>query len=216
MWVSRKGKLHLHPKPSYPTKYTTAGDCAYSVTPLSTDICQLRLDFVNFDIVITSASGACVDSFTPTGPSGRNPEVLCGKLTNQHLYVEQARSSTATKLTFKIGTTSTGATWTVKVSQIECTNVNRAPSDCHQYFSGGNSGNVISYGWHGGAIPNQRSWNYCIRREAGYCGISYTQSQLTSPNTFHLDDATTVINGRPSIGTGIFGFLAIPAGTPNR
>merc|ERR1712038_571856 len=58
--------------PSYPTTYTTTGSCTYTVAPLSSDICQMRLDFDNFDITETTA-GVCTDSMVVTGPTGRNP-----------------------------------------------------------------------------------------------------------------------------------------------
>ena len=47
------------------------------------DICQMRLDFDNFDITETTA-GVCTDSFAMTGPSGQNPLNLCGTLTGAH------------------------------------------------------------------------------------------------------------------------------------
>ena len=47
------------------------------------EICQLRLDFDNFDIVETT-TGVCTDSLTIAGPTGRNPMDLCGTLTGMH------------------------------------------------------------------------------------------------------------------------------------
>ena len=47
------------------------------------EICQMRLDFDNFDITETTA-GVCTDSFTIAGQSGQNPLDLCGTLTGQH------------------------------------------------------------------------------------------------------------------------------------
>ena len=47
------------------------------------EICQLRLDFDNFDIVETT-TGVCTDSLTIAGPTGRNPMDLCGTLTGLH------------------------------------------------------------------------------------------------------------------------------------
>ena len=70
--------------PSYPTTYTTAGSCAYSVSPVSSEICQLRLDFQNFDITDVVTTGLCTDSFSISSPSGQNPLDLCGTLTDQH------------------------------------------------------------------------------------------------------------------------------------
>ena len=46
-------------------------------------ICQLRLDFDNFDITETT-TGTCTDSLTMAGPTGRNPFDLCGTLTGMH------------------------------------------------------------------------------------------------------------------------------------
>ena len=47
------------------------------------DICQLRLDFDNFDITETTA-GICTDSFGTTTPAGQPPLDLCGTLTGSH------------------------------------------------------------------------------------------------------------------------------------
>ena len=51
------------------------------------EICQLRLDFDNFNIVET-ATGVCTDSLTIGGPTGRNPMDLCGTLTGMHGKLE--------------------------------------------------------------------------------------------------------------------------------
>merc|ERR1712156_353414 len=89
--------------PSYPSTYTTAGTVTYSVSPCQDDICQMRLDFDNFDITETTA-GVCTDSFAMTGPSGQNPLNLCGTLTGAHIYFENARYTTTSTLTFTIVT----------------------------------------------------------------------------------------------------------------
>ena len=98
--------------PSYPTSYTTTGDCSHTIT-VSSDICQLRFDFDNFDIVETAA-GACTDSFEMTSGSGRVYDKLCGTLTGQHVYMETGRKTTAQTVKFTIGTGG-GGTWRFKV-----------------------------------------------------------------------------------------------------
>jgi len=196
--------------PSYPTGYTTTGTCAFSVTPLSSDICQLRLDFDNFDIVETT-TGVCTDSLTIAGPTGRNPMDLCGTLTGLHVYVEQGRSTTATTLTFTTASTS-GVTWKTKVTQIECSSLARADPDCNQWFTGA-SGTVQSYNWPSIQLIS-KTHNMCIRREAGYCGIQYQAYSATSPDSFILDDVTiTAVNGvaQAAISTN-HGYLLIPGG----
>jgi len=202
--------------PSYPTSYTTTGTCAWSVTPVSSDICQLRLDFTNFDIVETTV-GVCTDSLTIAGPTGRNPMDLCGTLTGMHVYVEQGRSTTATTLTFTTKST-TGITWKAKVSQIECSSLARGNPDCNQYITGA-SGTVNSYNWPTIQLSS-KTHNICIRRELGYCGIQYNAYSATNPDSFILDETTitvssiayyTAINGVAQIGS-VDAYLLIPGG----
>merc|ERR1711971_563156 len=196
--------------PSYPTSYTTTGSCAFSVTPLNSNICQLRLDFDNFDIVETT-TGVCTDSLTIAGPTGRNPMDLCGTLTGLHVYVEQGRSTTSTTLTFTTASTS-GITWKAKVTQIECYSLSRADPDCNQWITG-ESGTVQSYNWPTIQLIS-KTHNICIRREAGYCGIQYQAYSATSPDSFALDDVTiTAVNGvaQAAISSN-HGYLLIPGG----
>ena len=71
--------------PSYPSSYavTTQTSCEYEVAPISSDICQLRLDFDLFDIT-DGTDGTCTDTFDVTVGSGRDYQVVCGTLTGQH------------------------------------------------------------------------------------------------------------------------------------
>ena len=118
--------------PGYPSTYSTTGSCSYSVTPTNTDICQLRLDLDNFDIT-EGTTGTCTDSFGVSVGSERVYKDLCGTLSGQHIYLETARKTASQTLSFTIAT---GGTWRMKVSQIECWNTNKAPTDCYQYFTG--------------------------------------------------------------------------------
>ena len=69
--------------PSYPSSYSTSGSCEYSVNPVNSEICQLRLDFDSFDIT-DGTTGSCTDSFDVTTGSSRSYYTLCGTLTGQH------------------------------------------------------------------------------------------------------------------------------------
>jgi len=195
--------------PSYPTVYTTTGTCVFSVTPVSSGICQLRLDFDKFDLVETAA-GVCTDSLTIGGPTGRNPMDLCGTLTGMHVYIEQGRSTTATTLTFTTASTS-GITWRAKVTQIECTNLGRGHPDCNQYFTGA-SGTVQSYNWPTIQLDS-KTHNICIRRELGYCGIQYSAYSATTPDSFVLDVGIAITaNNGVAAGANNDGYLLIPGG----
>merc|ERR1712223_1725410 len=194
--------------PSYPTTYTTAGSCTHAVTPVNSDICQMRLDFDNFDITETTA-GVCTDSFAMTGPSGQNPLNLCGTLTNFHIYIENARSTTASTLAFTIVT---GGTWKIKVSQIECSNLARAYPDCDQYVTGP-TGTISSYNW-----PNvqlrAKDYQHCIRREQGYCGIQLSQAvPTTSPDSFDTEPGTVSENG--VVAATVLGYITLPGCVSN-
>ena len=102
--------------PTYPSTYSTTGSCAYSVSPLNSEICQLRLDLDNFDLT-ESTAGACTDAFDVTAGSSRDYFSLCGTNSGYHLYIETGRSTSTQTLTFTIAT---GGTWRIKVLQIEC------------------------------------------------------------------------------------------------
>jgi len=186
--------------PSYSSSYTTSGSCAFTVTPTSTKICQLRLDFTKF-VTTIGTTGACTDSFVVSGPSNSNGlQNLCGTLTGQHVYLEQARSVTASTLTFTIATTTTGAKWNMKVSMIECSSKSRAPHDCQQYLTGA-SGLLQSYNWLGGQQITGSDYTSCIRRENGFCAIQFTPAQdgstaesYSSIDTFQVDPTATAVN----------------------
>ena len=66
---------------------------------MNNNICQLRLDFDALDITEVSAAsatvGECTDKLTITGPTGRNPPVVCGTLSESH---SKYRHSQSTKL----------------------------------------------------------------------------------------------------------------------
>ena len=49
-----------------------------------------RLDFNMFDITDVATTGVCTDSFEVTGPTGRNPSVICGVNTGQHSKITRA------------------------------------------------------------------------------------------------------------------------------
>jgi hypothetical protein len=195
--------------PGYPTAYspTSATSCKYTVTPLSTDICQLRLDLDSFTLGVAT-TGICSDSFDPTGPTGRNPMTLCGALSGMHVYVEQGRLTTATSLDFTVAA-SGSATFKIKVTQIECSSTSRADPDCNQWITG-RSGTFQSYNWPTLALQG-KTYSTCIRQEAGYCGMEYNQYLPNTPTSFEVEtktgslshNAAAVVSGSVFIaGTG--------------
>ena len=164
----------------------TAATCSYTLCPSSSDICQLRVDFES--LVMASAStttftkGNCVDdNLVISSPGQPSPPMVCGTLTGQHMYLPA--SSSCHTVTANIGATdtSTSRAWSIKVSQIECSNPLLPPSGCLQYNTG-TSGYFSSFGWTGSedgatastvAHQNNQKYSVCFRREEGYCGMQY-------------------------------------------
>ena len=81
---------------------------------------------------------------------------------NFSVYIDQARSTSDTSLTFNIAT---GGTWKFKVSQIECGNPSLAMPGCDQWFMG-SSGTIMSYNYPKTVLSNTRTVT-CIRRNEG-------------------------------------------------
>jgi len=189
--------------PSYPSAYTTTGDCSFTISRCSTEICQVRLDF--FKAVLqqpASATGSCTKTYlgiTP-GASGvtayNTPPTLCGTLTNQHIYIDSGRSaSTISTLKFTIATSADNY-WRIKVIQVPCWSSSRAPPGCLQYFTGVRA-TATSFNWDGttacstGCMLRQQAYRVCFRPEKGMCGMAYTQtySTATSVDTFDMTEA---------------------------
>merc|ERR550532_1574804 len=195
--------------PNYPSS-ESSGDCSFNISPLNADVCQLRLDFDNFDITEAAPIvGTCVDSFDVTSGSSRDYFALCGTLTGQHMYVETGRATTDHVAKFTIGTTSTVATWRIKVNQIECSSTSKAPTDCFQYLTG-ISGGIKSLNYPTTALTDLL-YTICVRRDYGYCGIEWSESAITSPDPFDLNTgavADALVLGLTASASAVY--LSIP------
>jgi len=196
--------------PSYPSAYTTTTECAYTVTPISSDICSIRLDLDYFDIAEVATTGACTDTFAITSSSSLHYYNLCGTLTGQHLHLETARSTTDTKLAFTPATTGS-VTFRIKISQIECYSESKPPNGCLQYMTS-LSGTVTSFNYPTVMLAPMQ-YTVCVRQDAGFCGVQWAPTDTTSPDTFNLDDTET-IDGLAGIATGSDAYIIIN-GSPN-
>ena len=124
--------------PGYPSFYTTAGTCKYTLTKTSSDICRIRLDFVDAQLASPDTKGACTtDYFTGTQVTGPTIPPICGANAGHHIYLDAggSSSSSATFSAVLTGTT-TNRQWRILVSQIECSSRSLAPQGCLQYLTG--------------------------------------------------------------------------------
>ena len=182
---------------------TSASSCTYTICPSSSDICQLRVDFETFVMsapsTTTGTIGSCVnDNLVISNPTGPNPPMVCGTLSGQHMYITASDSCHSMTATIGSTDTSTVRSWSIKVSQIECSNPLLPPSGCLQYHFD-TTGYIQSLGWDGSddaaTTPtanhqNNQNYNICFRRQVsfskqclhnilqnfkqeGYCSIEY-------------------------------------------
>merc|ERR1712165_215180 len=148
---------------------TDAKSIIYTINKMSSDICQIRLDFNHFviggpaNIVETIPVGTgthCTrDTLTITttditAVTSTRTSTLCGALTGEHLYIELSPTATDTA-TITLNTVITGTLtptvaqriWDIKTSQIECFASYRAPLGCDKYMTD-IEGKVTSYNFH--------------------------------------------------------------------
>jgi len=176
--------------------YFQSGVCNAKICPMTSDICQLRLDFISFNIAEPSTStvtvansiqgmplggatttpvskmGQCLtDSFTVTSPGSTAPPEICGFNTNEHMYVEASNECNILSLSLA-GTVD--SSWHIQIIQLACDSNSLAPRDCTQYYFGQTFGTVHSYNYYGGLHLANQNQLICIRKELNRCRICYS------------------------------------------
>jgi len=175
--------------PGYPSTYTTAGTCTWTFEKCSSNICQIRLDYDQHTTAAPSNQGFCLTDTTEGNQvTGPNTPVHCGGNAGQHFYMDAGAYSTNSATLSKVLTGSTGRTWKIKVSMIECGSRALPPGGCYQYLTGV-TGQVRSHNFN---VVSSATYNHlrsqfykvCVRREKRYCKIGWTQS--SDPDSFKL------------------------------
>lgn len=202
--IISNNRTHIR-NPEYPAVSATATaiSIAYTLQKMSSDICQIRLDFTQFVIAgpansfetITGNTAATINhctnddiSFVQTG--GQVITKMCGALTGEHLYLDLGADATDTSVvTITAAVTVVPATaqriWDFTTSQIECYARYRAPEGCHRYFTT-DIGKIVSFnfmslpattlaanGQNTGLELGAQNINTCIRRSKGMCCVEY-------------------------------------------
>lgn len=166
-----------------------------------TDICQLRVDFLDFSLAPPNGEGACVtDYMAISGGSSRVPRI-CGQNTGQHVYVGFNGNAPISIAMESTGGFSFNRHWHFKLTQIPCASAYRAPSGCLQYYLDGDSSNtgpirsfnygsmpssqVNSIGVQGSRQLQNTRYGICIRAGANQCSITYSLPS-TDPYAFTM------------------------------
>ncbi|XP_064464049.1 uncharacterized protein LOC135375245 [Ornithodoros turicata] len=163
--------------PGYPGAHDREAMCKVRVAKRDVDICQFRLDFLTLDLA-RPVDGNCSQDMLVVSGQNENNQVprICGLNTGQHAYVDVEESGGISLNLMMVGSYS--RKFDIKVTQLECDGPQSAPSHCLQYFWG-THGMVRSFnyeengGVHHQGYPNDLDYVVCLRKEPGFCSVTY-------------------------------------------
>ncbi|XP_023314046.1 uncharacterized protein LOC106660253 [Trichogramma pretiosum] len=160
---------------NYPSTFDGTDSCQLTVLKSHPDVCQYRLDFVQFSIRgPETLNNLCTyDQFIVSGGSPVSP--ICGNNNGNHMYIDVGTGPT-NPVTLSFVTSGNGfdRSWRVRIAQIPCSSIFRAEEGCMQYYTGV-SGQIKSFNYDpnvGLQLSNQ-DYSICIRMERNFCGIQY-------------------------------------------
>jgi len=194
----------------------STGACNAQICRTNANICQIRLDFDSFEIAGPSTAsvtvskllyglaseggmmtgvnkGRCLDDqFAISVPGGQSTNVICGKNTGEHLYIEATEE--CAQMSFQLSDASTVTRkWAIKILQFSCEYENLAPKGCLQYFYGPKGeGAVKSFNFDGGIHLANQNQKICVRRESGMCRICWAHAAMEFDVSFGMDGADTM------------------------
>ncbi|CAG2109819.1 unnamed protein product [Medioppia subpectinata] len=157
--------------PLYPGLDNISTICALNLKIYDSDVCQVRLDFTNFDLDQPTNGDCLGDKFRVTTSAGTPIGVptLCGRNDNQHFSI-------------LFDTNNDGDyRWHVTATQINCryemdiypyTMPSVAPENCLQYFISPR-GQIQSFNYEH-AYLNNLDYLICVQRGAHTCRVSYS------------------------------------------
>lgn len=131
--------------PNFPSP-ATGSTCTVTIPKCNVDICQLRIDFLTFNLAQPNAAGVCnTDAFYVIG-GGSNVPVLCGENSGQHIYVDFNGNNDIQLIVNTNALSSTSRAWNMKITQIGCDCPTKAPTGCLQYYTA-LTGTVTSFNY---------------------------------------------------------------------
>ncbi|ODN01419.1 hypothetical protein Ocin01_05256 [Orchesella cincta] len=176
---------------------SSEGSCRF-VLPKTRGICQVKLDFTEFEFGTGLPTGEC--SATKISISGginlpQGSLDLCGSLKSQHLYLTYGSTE-------KIYITSSAAgmdtdKYSIRVSYIRCDSRQLAPSHCTQYYTS-SQGEIRSINFPQQQLNNQ-DYTICIadpRDAASRSGRQITNPKGISWETCGTEPNNFLISGK--------------------
>lgn len=109
----------------YPSTFPGGSRCNIVVTRSGKDICQLKVNFIDFILAQPTGDGACTnDYFTVTGGSSPVPRI-CGDNSGQHVYVDFSGDNPLTITIATSGAFTFNRRWHLHLQQIGCDSTSR-------------------------------------------------------------------------------------------
>ncbi|XP_015836244.2 uncharacterized protein LOC658432 [Tribolium castaneum] len=156
----------------------TTMECTINIYKLSDNVQQMRLDFIDLELR-GPVNGTCsTESLVIQGQNINTVPEICGYNTGQHVYVDVSTLTGPLQLSV-LSSTGERKRYNIRICQIanDCSQ----SSNCLQYYTGV-TGMISSFNYDQAAINNRSQPGYfnnlnyaiCIRKEAGFCSITYT------------------------------------------
>lgn len=104
----------------YPQTFAGGSRCNMQITRSGSDVCQLRVDFLDFSLAQPTGDGACTnDYFTITGGSSPVPRI-CGENSGHHVYVDFSGNNPITITVATSGSFTFNRRWHFHLQMIGC------------------------------------------------------------------------------------------------
>ncbi|KAK8764705.1 hypothetical protein V5799_032686 [Amblyomma americanum] len=171
--------------PNYPNGENGTDTCQVTIEKQN-NVCQLRLDFLEFSLAQPDENGQCItDSFMVRTTVGERLPILCGENAGLHLYVDMGRSS-GNPVVLSVVSNGDKMTrrWRIKISMVQCNSLDIAPAGCLLYYR---SPSAIVRSFNYGAMVEHRvrylsnlRYSICIRMEENYCSIKWETESNSS------------------------------------
>nr|XP_045603484.1 uncharacterized protein LOC123761501 [Procambarus clarkii] len=196
--------------PSYNGTDIGAGACTLTVFRVDSNICQLRLDFLNFQLAQPDENGNCNVDFLTVTPSTTVPRI-CGSNDGQHMYLDVDPVGGPVRVTVDRSGTDVTRSWNIKVTQISCSSQHKAPSGCLQYHTA-TSGTVNSFDFSplpptppaGTSQIADLDYGVCVEMADGYCGIIWERNTTNGNYSFTVSGNANA-SDESVIGTALGG-----------
>ncbi|XP_033610129.1 uncharacterized protein LOC111871410 [Cryptotermes secundus] len=109
--------------------------CPLTVSKSNKNICQLRIDFLDFSLAQPDVRGQCVDDYLEVIDGITAVPKICGENAGHHVYVDFHPKNTQIKLNIVTSKSASGIPkWNMKISQIECNSPDKDRGDILQMY----------------------------------------------------------------------------------